>query len=920
MKGINDAAQEMIATYDLRLVVLSMAIAIAASYTALDLAGRVTAAQGRGRKLWLAGGAIAMGSGIWSMHFIGMLAYCLPISMAYDFPTVLVSMGVAAIASGAALYIVSREQMGWRRLLAGGIFMGCGIAAMHYTGMAGMRLEATVTYDLRLVAVSMAIAISASWLALWLAFHLRTAATLTGNLRKIGSAIVMGCAIAGMHYTGMAAVSYQSTNPSGMELSLIMDNSWLAVEIGIATTIVLALALLGSVFDRRLKIELARAEALRESEERFRALAQNASDILVIVAADGTIRYTSASIQSILGYEPENWLSKKAIEIVHPSDRSQAEKLLAAALNSPTSNSPTSKITAQFRIQKVDGSWRDFEAIANNLLDVKSVAGIAIAYRDITERQRSQESLRESEQRFRLMADMAPVMLWMCDCDKTCNYFNKGWLDFTGRTLEESIGMGWTQSLHPDDLQQCVETYRTAFDARENFEMEYRLRRFDGEYRWVFDRGVPRLTPGGSFVGYIGSCIDITERKQAEQEREKLLVYEQQARMAAEETNRLKDEFLATLSHELRTPLNSMLGWTQLLRTRKLDEAIIVRAMETIERNARLQTQLIEDLLDVSRIIQGKFRLYVRPLELSSVIEAAIATIQPAASAKSIRLESFLDSSAGLICGDPDRLQQVVWNLLSNAVKFTPKRGRVEVRLERSNSWVEIQVSDTGQGIAADFLPYVFDRFRQADSSITRSYGGLGLGLAVARHLIELHGGTVSAQSPGEGKGATFTVKLPILAVLIEPKDIEQGFWTRDNEGLSECPPGLNGLRALVVDDEADARELLTVILQHYGGEVMAVASAKEAMAVLTDDASDWRPDVLVSDIDMPNEDGYTFIRKVRALDAQQKGIPALALTAYAREEDRSRAVKAGFQTHVAKPVKPLALVAAIAHLSRRCG
>jgi CheY-like chemotaxis protein len=242
------------------------------------------------------------------------------------------------------------------------------------------------------------------------------------------------------------------------------------------------------------------------------------------------------------------------------------------------------------------------------------------------------------------------------------------------------------------------------------------------------------------------------------------------------------------------------------------------------------------------------------------------------------------------------------------------------VRLERSNSWVEIRVSDTGQGIAADFLPYVFDRFRQADSSITRSYGGLGLGLAVARHLTELHGGTVFAQSPGEGKGATFTVKLPILAVLIEPKDIEQGFWTRDNEGLSECPPGLNGLRVLVVDDEADARELLTVILQHYGGEVMAVASAKEAMAVLTDDASDWRPDVLVSDIDMPNEDGYTFIRKVRALDAQQKGIPALALTAYAREEDRSRAVKAGFQTHVAKPVKPLALVAAIAHLSGRCG
>jgi len=408
---------------------------------------------------------------------------------------------------------------------------------------------------------------------------------------------------------------------------------------------------------------------------------------------------------------------------------------------------------------------------------------------------------------------------------------------------------------------------------------------------------------------------DITERRHVEEERKRLLTREQAARQEAEAANRAKDDFLATVSHELRTPLNSILGWSTLLRNHGLDDATSVRALESIERNAKVQAQLIEDILDVSRIIVGKMSLESRPLDLEQIINAAIDTARPAADAKSIQIQTHCDTDVGLVSGDPGRLQQVVWNLLSNAVKFTPNGGRVDIRLERLDSDVQITVCDTGKGISADFLPLVFDRFRQADSTSTRKYGGLGLGLAIVRQIIEMHGGTVHAESRGEGQGATFTVRIPIRGI----GDKED---TKPRGGLvfpivakitPVCSPQIYGLRVLLVDDQPDMLEMLRAAL-----EQQCRAKVRTSVDVVTalDVFQQWKPDVLISDIAMPGEDGYTLITKVRALERQSgKRTPAIALTAYVRVEDRARVLQAGYDRFLPKPVEPSELFATLASL-----
>lgn len=396
-------------------------------------------------------------------------------------------------------------------------------------------------------------------------------------------------------------------------------------------------------------------------------------------------------------------------------------------------------------------------------------------------------------------------------------------------------------------------------------------------------------------------------------------VREQEARQIAEQANKIKDEFLATVSHELRTPLNAILGWSNILRGGKMDGETSARALETIERNARFQAQLIDDLLDISRIITGKLRLEIQKIELSTVIEAAVDAVRPAADAKNIRLQTLLDSEVGFISGDANRLQQVIWNLLSNAVKFTPKAGRVQVRLERINSHVEITVSDTGEGIAPEFLPFVFDRFRQADQTSTRRQGGLGLGLSIVRQLVEMHGGTVDVQSAGEGKGTSFNVNLPrLIAVPKSEGEKEKRFHpTTDGYVQFDCAPELTGLNVLVVDDEADSRELLRMVLEQCGSKVASAGSSAEALQALDKETFD----VLISDIGMPEEDGYTLINKIRSLPKEKGGrIPAIALTAYARVEDRVRALNAGFQAHVPKPVEAVELAAIVANLVNGLG
>jgi signal transduction histidine kinase/ActR/RegA family two-component response regulator len=399
--------------------------------------------------------------------------------------------------------------------------------------------------------------------------------------------------------------------------------------------------------------------------------------------------------------------------------------------------------------------------------------------------------------------------------------------------------------------------------------------------------------------------------------RARLYEAERRSRAEAEAANRIKDEFLATLSHELRTPLTAMLGWTRLLRTGNLDEPTSAHALETVERNARAQAQLIEDLLDVSRIISGNLMLEVKPVELVPVINAAVEAMRPAAQAKAIDLRAELDPRVGPVSGDPARLQQVVWNLVANAVKFTPQDGRVDIELARADSHLQLSVRDTGEGIKAEFLPYVFDRFRQADGSTTRVHGGLGLGLAIVRHLVELHGGTVKAESDGAGKGASFTVRLPLLsAPLVQVAGAERELTTTSaaTDGGQEARP-LHDLRMLVVDDESDARELLAVALEQQGAKVRAVSSVAEAFDLI----SQFKPDVLVSDIGMPNDDGYELIRRVRSLAPLQGGqIPAVAVTAYAGDDARRMTLDAGFNAHLAKPLDPAELLTVIISLVRK--
>ncbi|HTU26416.1 MAG TPA: PAS domain S-box protein [Pirellulales bacterium] len=426
----------------------------------------------------------------------------------------------------------------------------------------------------------------------------------------------------------------------------------------------------------------------------------------------------------------------------------------------------------------------------------------------------------------------------------------------------------------------------------------------------------PLCDANGHIKGAAKIVRDITADKRAEFERERLLAAERAARAEAERIGHVKDEFLATLSHELRTPMNVILGWIHLLTTSRMGPDETAQALKIIQRSARSQTQLIEDLLDMSRIVSGKLRMDVGQVALAGVIDAAIESVRPASEAKGVRLIKMLDPAAGLVKGDANRLQQVVWNLLSNAVKFTPKGGRVETRLTASAGNVEIEVNDTGQGIPVKFLPHVFERFRQADASTTRRHSGLGLGLAIVRHLVELHGGSVVVHSGGEGRGASFTVSLPALELATTTESLPPAQSPPTEPGEPACSrPHLAGVRVLVVDDERESRELVRRLLEECEASVVTAASAAEALTLLRQS----RPAVLLSDIGMPDEDGYALIRRVRQLPAHEGGqIPAAALTAFARAEDRSRTLSSGFQMHLSKPVEPGTLLAAVANLAGR--
>lgn len=652
-------------------------------------------------------------------------------------------------------------------------------------------------------------------------------------------------------------------------------------------------------------------EALRKESERLRVTLASIGDAVISTDVQGRVTFMNAKAEFLAG-----WSEADALGLPLPD----VFRIINEETRQPVDN-PVEKVLREGKLIELashtvliaqDGKECHIDASAAPMRDDKEqVVGVVLVFHDITRRKKAERAtahlaaiVESSEDAIISKTLSGIIMTW-----------NKGAEKLFGYSVSEAVGQPVTMLIPPeyvDEEPKILEKIRRG-ETVDHYETV--RRRKDGTHIDISLTVSPIREEGGNIIGASKIARDITDRKRAEEERTKILILAQEARKEAETANRTKDEFLATVSHELRTPLNAILGWARLLRAGRLDQAGVTRAYETLENNARAQAQLIEDLLDVSRIISGKLRLDVRPLDLATVIEAAIETTRPAADAKGIRVVKVLDPLPSPVTGDGDRLQQVVWNLLSNAIKFTPKGGRVLIRLERVNSHVEIIVSDTGIGIKPEFLPHVFDRFRQADGSITRLSGGLGLGLAIVRHLVELHGGTVSADSqPGEG--ATFTVQLPAIAIrAVEVSGIQERVHpTAGGDVALADATTLNGIRVLVVDDQQDTIELLTAVLSQSGAEVKSATSVAEALLTL----QEWQPDVLVSDIGMPGEDGYELVRKMRALEPEQgKHIPAVALTAHARTADRLRALSAGFEMHVPKPVDPAEIVMVVASLAR---
>lgn len=484
--------------------------------------------------------------------------------------------------------------------------------------------------------------------------------------------------------------------------------------------------------------------------------------------------------------------------------------------------------------------------------------------------------------------------------------WNQGAEKVFGYTAEEMVGRSITTLIPPDHPNEEPTILERICRGERVEHYETKRIRKDGQIIDVSLTISPIRNRVGTVVGASKIARDITERKLVEAREREALEQARAAREEAERANRSKDEFLATISHELRTPLTATLGWARMLAGGTLDEAARRKAAMVIERNVRVQAQLIEDLLDISRIISGKLRIEVKPVDTLSIVTAAIDVIRPSADAKDIQLQTTIDKEAGVVSGDFQRLQQVVWNLLSNAVKFTLRGGRIHIHVARARSQVEIAVTDTGIGIRPDFLPFVFNRFSQADSSITRSYGGLGMGLAITKSIAELHGGTVSASSPGEGRGSTFTVTLPVAPVRSLPES------ELDKSVDTALPHELVGLRILVVDDEPDTCEMLRFVFDRAGAKVQMAMNAHDALEIV----ETWDPDVLVSDIGMPEVDGYELIRRIRARTSCKHKLPAVALTALTRIEDRVKALSAGYQMHVAKPIEPAELLTVVASLA----
>jgi PAS domain S-box-containing protein len=648
------------------------------------------------------------------------------------------------------------------------------------------------------------------------------------------------------------------------------------------------------------------------------AILESAPDAFVAMDDRGRITSWNAQAGALFGWSRQEAIGRKVAELIIPTALRQRhthslERFLAGGESALIG-----------RRVEMPGLRKDGSEVPVELHVTAHRQGATWSFtaflRDLSERRKSEEQIRHQLALTSAVTTHLGEGLYAMDPEGRLTLMNPAAERLLGWSESELIGKPVHDVTHskradgkPMPAEECpmigVITSGTSVQVDDDV-----LVRKNGSSFPVSYTAAP-IVGEGSVSGVVVTFRDETDRREEERKRQELLAREQEARKEAEAASRTKDEFLATLSHELRTPLNAIVGWAHLLRSGQLDAPTAARAVETIDRNAKAQNQLISDILDVSRIVTGKLRLSMEPIQPGPAVEAALDTVRPAAEAKEIELVSALDPAAGPVLADPNRLQQVVWNLLFNAIKFTPRGGRVEARVSRVDSRVEVAVQDTGPGIPPDFLPHVFERFRQGDSSSTRRHGGLGLGLSIVKHLVELHGGTVEADSAGVGQGATFTVKLPLLSAARPAGMSARVPAVAAGEAPAEEVPALEGVRVLLVDDDADGRDLISTVLGQRGARVTGTASVAEAMDALGKEL----PDVILSDIEMPDADGHSFIRKVRALPPDRGGaVPAAALTAYARTEDRMQALLSGFQMHVAKPVQPEELAAVVASLAGR--
>jgi PAS domain S-box-containing protein len=663
-------------------------------------------------------------------------------------------------------------------------------------------------------------------------------------------------------------------------------------------------------------------ENLRQSEERFKLLVESVRDYAIFMLdVEGYVLTWNAGAERFKGYKAKEIIGQHFSRF-YPAD--------ALARGLPAHELEVASKVGVFedegwRVRK-DGTlfWANVVITAMRTAQGELV-GFSKVTRDLTQRRGHEEDLRRSEERFRLLVEgVSEYAIFMLDPNGLVSSWNAGAQRIKGYTASEIIGQHFSVFYPPEAKESHWPEHELQVAAEKGSftDVGWRLRK-DGTTFWASVSLSALRDDAGQLLGFAKLTRDLTESKRVEAmeiatlQREEMLDAERNARMSAQRSMRLKDEFLATLSHELRTPLSAILGWTQILLREDTPKgpAEQKRAVEVIDRNARAQVRLIDDLLDLSRIMTGKLRLDLQQIPLSTVVEAAVDSARPAAENKGVRLRAMLSSGNDVVSGDGTRLQQVVWNLLTNAIKFTPKGGQIQVLLQRINSHLELSVSDTGIGIPAHYLPQVFDRFSQKDSSTTRTFGGLGLGLAICKQLVELHGGVIRAASDGEGSGSTFFVELPVSITHLTDRETPRIHPTTETQpGEMASLPRLDGVHVFAVDDEPDARELLRTVLQDQGATVTSFSSADEALTALKTS----KPSILICDVGMPKTDGYQLIRTLRAEEARGSRIPALALTAFARAEDRKRSLVAGYQAHLAKPFDVGELILLVADLVGR--